>query len=108
MDLDENFDVFQDHEDDDQVEETAPVAKFQGRVKRQIWTLVQEFASCKAWVHISDDKKVENQQTRDGFWSRVHKHYNALIGGSSRTTHQLNSNWGPLNTQMNWFNKSYI
>ncbi|KAK1406949.1 hypothetical protein QVD17_38559 [Tagetes erecta] len=92
-----------DDDDDDQEENLAgerakKVQKFAGRAERQIWTPNQEENLAKAWVHISVDKKVGNQQPRDGFWKRVLKHYTTLEGGSTRTHHQLNSN--PLHLRL--------
>ncbi|KAK1429760.1 hypothetical protein QVD17_11978 [Tagetes erecta] len=75
-----------DDDDDDQEENLAgerakKVQKFAGRAERQIWTPNQEENLAKAWVHISVDKKVGNQQPRDGFWKRVLKHYATLEDG---------------------------
>ncbi|KAK1436789.1 hypothetical protein QVD17_02572 [Tagetes erecta] len=102
-----------DDDDDDQEENLAgerakKVQKFAGRAERQIWTPNQEENLAKAWVHISVDKKVGNQQPRDGFWKRVLKHYATLEGGSTRTHHQLNSKWTSLNTKLAAFNSTYI
>ncbi|KAK1420151.1 hypothetical protein QVD17_21515 [Tagetes erecta] len=102
-----------DDDDDDQEENLAgerakKVQKFAGRAERQIWTPNQEENLAKAWVHISVDKKVGNQQPRDGFWKRVLEHYATLEGGSTRTHHQLNSKWTSLNTKLAAFNSTYI
>ena len=111
----EYFQNFQVGEDEDEDVKEIPVLapakkgkKFQGRAERQPWTISQEVNLAKSWVHISCDSKIGNQQTREGFWTRVLKHYKALEGGSTRTHHQLNSKWTPMNTKMTHFNAIFI
>jgi len=107
----QNIHVNDDDEDQEENlagERAKKVQKFAGRAERQVWTPNQEENLAKAWVQISVDKKVGNQQTRDGFWKRVLKHYVSLEGGSTRTHHQLNSKWTSLNTKLGAFNAIYI
>ncbi|KAJ0780628.1 putative transcription factor MYB family [Helianthus annuus] len=77
------------------------------KMERQNWTKYQEVALAKAWVHCSTNKKKGNQQTRDGFWRRILDHYNATVGGSNRTVHQVRSKWNPMMTKINFFNGLY-
>ncbi|KAF5779962.1 putative glutathione transferase transcription factor MYB family [Helianthus annuus] len=77
------------------------------KMERQNWTKYQEEALAKAWVHCSTNKNKGNQQTRDGFWRRILDHYNATVGGSNRTVHQVRSKWNPMMTKINFFNGLY-
>ncbi|KAJ0575777.1 putative glutathione transferase [Helianthus annuus] len=76
-------------------------------MERQSWSKYQEEALAKAWVHCSTDKKKGNQQTRDCFWPKILDHYNATVGGSNRTVHQVRSKWIPMMTKINYFNGLY-
>ncbi|XP_035837292.1 glutathione S-transferase T3-like [Helianthus annuus] len=71
------------------------------------WTKVQEEALAKALVHCSTNKKKGNQQNHDSFWRKILDHFNATVGGSKRTVHQVRSKWGPMMTKINFFNGLY-
>ncbi|KAM0054548.1 putative glutathione transferase [Helianthus debilis subsp. tardiflorus] len=92
-------------EDADNEEDNARDKK--GKMESQKWTKVQEKALAKAWVHCSTNKKKGNQQNRDNFWRKILDHYNATVGGSNRTVHQVRSKWGLMMTKINFFNGLY-
>ncbi|XP_035845111.1 glutathione S-transferase T3-like [Helianthus annuus] len=92
-------------EDADNEEDDARDKK--GKMESQKWTKVQEEALAKAWVHCSTNKKKGNQQNRDSFWRKILDHYNATVGGSKRTVHQVRSKWTPMMTKINFFNGLY-
>ncbi|KAM0007828.1 putative glutathione transferase [Helianthus debilis subsp. tardiflorus] len=78
-----------------------------GKMESQKWTKVQEEALAKAWGHCSTNKKKGNQQNHDSFWRKILDHFNAIVGGSNRTVHQVRSKWGPMMTKINFFNGLY-
>ncbi|KAJ0519784.1 putative glutathione transferase [Helianthus annuus] len=78
-----------------------------GKMASEKWTNVQEEALAKAWVHCSTNKKKGNQQNRDSFWRKILDHFNATVGGSNRTVHQVRSKWTPMMTKINFFNGLY-
>ncbi|KAJ0616219.1 putative glutathione transferase transcription factor MYB family [Helianthus annuus] len=98
-------DEYNVNEDADNEEDDARGKK--AKMERQSWTKYQEEALAKAWVHCSTNKKKGNQQTRDGFWRRILDHYNATVGGSNRTVHQVRSKWNPMMTKINFLNGLY-
>ncbi|MFS8025708.1 hypothetical protein Hanom_Chr16g01478401 [Helianthus anomalus] len=99
---DDEYNVDEDagNEEDDARDE-------KGKMESQKWTKVQEEALAKAWVHCSTNKKKGNQQNRDSFWRKILDHFNATVGGSNRTVHQVQSKWGPVMTKINFFNGLY-
>ncbi|KAJ0440262.1 putative glutathione transferase [Helianthus annuus] len=78
-----------------------------GKTVSEKWTKVQEEALAKAWVHCSTNKKKGNQQNRDSFWRKILEHFNATVGGSNRTVHQVRSKWNPMKAKINFFNGLY-
>ncbi|KAJ0665979.1 putative glutathione transferase transcription factor MYB family [Helianthus annuus] len=102
----------EDEEDEYNVDEDAgneedDARDKKGKMKSQNWIKVQEEALAKAWVHCSTNKKKGNQQNRDSFWRKILDHFNATVGGSNRTVHQVRSKWNPMLTKINFFNGLY-
>ncbi|KAJ0882883.1 putative glutathione transferase [Helianthus annuus] len=95
--------------DEDAGNEEDDARDKKGKMESQKWTKVQEEALAKAWIHCSTNKKKGNQQNRnrDTFWRKILDHYNATVGGSNRTVHQVRSKWGPMMTKINAFNGLY-
>ncbi|KAJ0475661.1 putative glutathione transferase [Helianthus annuus] len=93
--------------DEDTGNEEDDARDKKGKMESQKWTKVQEEALAKAWVHCSTNKKKGNQQNRDSFWRKILDHFNATVGGSNRTVHQVRSKWGPMMTKINLFNGLY-
>ncbi|KAM0056701.1 putative glutathione transferase [Helianthus debilis subsp. tardiflorus] len=93
--------------DEDAGNEEDDARDKKGKMASEKWTKVQEEALAKAWVHCSTNKKKGNQQNRDSFWRKILDHFNATVGGSNRTVHQVRSKWGPMMTKINFFNGLY-
>ncbi|XP_022041024.1 glutathione S-transferase T3-like [Helianthus annuus] len=106
LDEDENEDYVEEEELEDEGEagdDPKPERKG-GKADRQNWTKKQEEALAKAYVHCSLNKTKGNQQKLDGFWKKVLEHYNATVGGSTQTVHQVRSKWKPMQGKLNLFN----
>ncbi|KAJ0530433.1 putative glutathione transferase [Helianthus annuus] len=104
-DEDENEDDEYNVDEDANEEDDARDKK--GKTVSEKWTKVQEEALAKAWVHCSTNKKKGNQQNHDSFWRKILYHFNATVGGSNRTVHQVRSKWNPMLTKINFFNGLY-
>jgi hypothetical protein len=69
----------------------------------QRWTPEEEVALAQSYLNISEDANVGNAQRRKKFWARVLQDFIQRLGGSDRTTHQLNSKWRDLNNRVSLF-----
>ncbi|KAM0009931.1 putative glutathione transferase [Helianthus debilis subsp. tardiflorus] len=109
----QNLDDEDENEDDEyNVDEDAgneedDTRDKKGKTVSEKWTKVQEEVLAKAWVHCSTNKKKGNQQNRHSFWRKILDHFNATVGGSNWTVHQVRSKWNPMMTKINFFNGLY-
>ncbi|PWA57446.1 myb-like domain, Myb/SANT-like DNA-binding domain protein [Artemisia annua] len=62
----------------------------------------------KAWVYVSTDRKVGNEQSKNSFWDRITDHFKVNVKDTIRTHHSLNTKWKNMNTAMGVFNGLYI
>ncbi|KAK9070114.1 hypothetical protein SSX86_010514 [Deinandra increscens subsp. villosa] len=101
-----------DNDDDDEAEESVPETqgpstKTSTRALRTNWSGMKEACLARAWLHVSEDKVIGNQQKSEHFWKRVRDHFNKQRGGIPRTVHQVNSKWNKMLTKVNNFNCLY-
>ncbi|MFS7939863.1 putative glutathione transferase [Helianthus anomalus] len=75
-----------------------------GMADLQRWTKKQEEALAMAYVHCSVNKEKGNQQKSEGFWKKILARYNATVGGSSWTVHQVRPKWKAMQGKLNLFN----
>jgi hypothetical protein len=109
-DDDDSVPETEEEEEDEEVEETQPIPS-RGKGKRGIsvqsrgkrdgessgpaapkpWTPQEEVALAQSYLSISEDGEVGNNQRCEKFWERIREDFSQRVGGSDRTTHQINS-----------------
>ena len=77
------------------------------RAMRKPWDPQEEVALAQSFLSISGDGEVGNNQRREKFWERIHEDFSERVGGSYRTTHQINSKWRDLNVKISLFSGLY-
>ncbi|KAK9079875.1 hypothetical protein SSX86_001548 [Deinandra increscens subsp. villosa] len=93
-------DVAEEEEDE---EATQPAKS--GKKKRTHWSTEEEVNLAKAYIYVSEDGKVGDQQKHESFWNRILAHFNGLSGrDTGRTIHMVNTKWNNLNKAMTKFN----
>ena len=60
------------------------------------WTPQKEVVLAQSFLSIFEDGKVGNNQQRQKFWKRICEDFSECVGGSDRTTHQINSKWATM------------
>ncbi|CAN1782742.1 hypothetical protein LINPERHAP1_LOCUS16003 [Linum perenne] len=68
------------------------------------WTKNEDEALAKAWVEVSEDGSVGNDQTGITFWSKVHVIFAEKGFGLERTIVGLQSRYKAMNTQLHLWN----
>ena len=67
------------------------------------WTPQEEVALAQSFLSISEYGKVGNNERRQKFWERIREDFSQRVGGSDRTTHQINSKWIDLYAKVSLF-----
>ncbi|XP_010463103.1 PREDICTED: glutathione S-transferase T3-like [Camelina sativa] len=77
-----------------------------GRRSRKRWSAEEDVNLISAWLNISKDPVVSNEQQIDSFWKRVTDYYKANDGASgsnARGPSQCKARWNKINHQVNKF-----
>ncbi|KAK9733821.1 hypothetical protein RND81_04G094900 [Saponaria officinalis] len=76
--------------------------------KREKWTTIEDKALIEAWVTISTDASVGNDQNDGAFWQRVTNYFNRYNKGKTkRTLDQLKARYHRTQPDINGFNEIY-
>ena len=123
-DDDDSVPETEEGQEDEEVEETQPIPS-RGRGKRggqsrgkrggessgpaapKSWTPQKEVALAQSFLSISEDGNVGNNQRRKKLWEQILQDFSQRVGGSGRSTHQLNSKWRDLNARVYLFSGLY-
>ena len=115
-DNDDSVPETEEDQEDEEVEETQPIPS-RGKGKRggessgtaapKPWTPQEEVTLAQSFLSISEDGNVGNKKRRKKFWERILQDFSMRVGGSDRSTHQLNSKWRDLNNRVSLFSGLY-
>ncbi|KAK9682735.1 hypothetical protein RND81_10G092900 [Saponaria officinalis] len=76
--------------------------------KREKWTTIEDKALIEAWVTISTDASVGNDQKGGAFWQSVTNYFNRYSKGKTkRTLDQLKARYHRTQPDINEFNEIY-
>ncbi|KAK1421987.1 hypothetical protein QVD17_24800 [Tagetes erecta] len=93
---------------DESPEEVIPTPRcMSNRKKAKAWNNEEEDALAKAWIDVSEGPEIGNQQRSELFWKRALVHFEAQLGSTDRTVHQLNSKWKDMNAKIYKFDSVY-
>ncbi|KAK9051405.1 hypothetical protein SSX86_028032 [Deinandra increscens subsp. villosa] len=102
--------VEEEEEEEEEMEEEPPARRTQARknkkksttkADRTPWTTDEKKYLAQAYIHVTEDKKVGDQQRFSSFWQRVVDHFIGLIGReTNRNVHQITTKWKNLNKKL--------
>ncbi|XP_022001949.1 glutathione S-transferase T3-like [Helianthus annuus] len=76
--------------------------------KVEFWSPKEEFELAKAWLDVSEDEIVGDDQDIKAFWGRIRDKFFAAMGrGVYRTPDSFSGKWGALRTKVSNFNNIY-
>ncbi|XP_022003747.1 glutathione S-transferase T3-like [Helianthus annuus] len=76
--------------------------------KFEFWSPKEEFELAKAWLDVSEDKIVGDDQDIKVFWGRIREKFFAAMGrGVYRTADSFLGKWGAMMTKVSNFNNIY-
>ncbi|CAN1124721.1 hypothetical protein LINPERHAP2_LOCUS2500 [Linum perenne] len=68
------------------------------------WSRAEDEALAKAWVEVSEDEIVGNDQGGDDFWSKIHQIFATKGFGLERSILGLQTHYRTMNTQCHLWN----
>ncbi|XP_013583261.1 PREDICTED: glutathione S-transferase T3-like [Brassica oleracea var. oleracea] len=80
------------------------------RKERRSWTPVDDVALVSAWLKISKDPVVGNEQRAGAFWKRVAAYFavsSKVAGSEPRESSHCKNRWQKINDQVNKFCGAY-
>ncbi|XP_021991875.1 glutathione S-transferase T3-like [Helianthus annuus] len=74
----------------------------------EFWSPKKEFELAKAWLDVSEDEIVGNDQDIKVFWARIREKFFATMGhGKYRTPDSFSGKWSAMRTKVSNFNNIY-